>query len=382
MKKNTCIYKGTSFEESTYEHILQASFGGRWQSNTLICQQMQDLFSGVIDNAVADQISNLRSLFNTKNGRGRQPAPIKNVLSLGGKVYDLQPGMQPSLSKGSYELKENPDGPTGVAFLLTDEKQLPEVRARFLRENPTLSLDDSPSPQRSLSQDFLDDPLKLSFTFGGKDFFRGILKSSFNLLGVNDPALASDPAFDALKMLIVEDAGDVDDFARWVSTPEKLPIQPVADIDHTLAVWSRDGVVYGLMQLFGDVPFLLRLAEGASTENFFYGYVVNPRRDTTPAENRDPLIDVDDLPKFTDAPIRQNSQVRDAFQVRLGRICEILLKNSIESEIGQIVDDVFGPCDGRPIDEEMGAQLIEKSRGFIEHVIGTNRPSTNSGQVN
>ncbi len=107
MGENICIYSGTLFDKSTREHILQASFGAHWDSKTLICQEMQERFAGVIDNAVADGIFQLRSLFGTKNGRGKVPLPIKDVSTASGIKYELQPGMQPAFAKATYKIENN-----------------------------------------------------------------------------------------------------------------------------------------------------------------------------------------------------------------------------------------------------------------------------------
>ena len=369
MGKNICIYSGRPFDESTREHILQASFGARWDSKTLICQEMQDLFAGDIDNAVADGIFQLRSLFGTKNGRGKVPLPIKDVSTASGMKYDLQPGMQPAFAKATYKIETQSDGNVGVQFIMSHEKQLPELLARFKRENPDLKFNDPKVGDGIPSQTYLDEPLKLQFVFGGRNFFRGILKSAFNLLGANRPEITLDPGFDAVKRLIVGGSGDTDDFIRWVPTHEKLPIEHIGGIDHTLAIWCQGGTVFGLLEIFGDVPFLLKLGEGISSEDFICGYVVNPLRDTTPAENREPIIDINRIPAFADSPAMPNPLIWKAFEIRISRIAQKLFESGVENRVKQIVDEVLLPHDGKLITEEMADELMERMRDFIEYLV-------------
>lgn len=369
MGNNICIYSGKSFDESTREHILQASFGARWDCKTLICQEMQERFAGVIDNAVADGIFQLRSLFGTKSGRGKVPLPIKDVPTASGMKYDLQPGMQPTFAKASYKIEAKPDGTLGVHFIMSHEKQLPELVARFKRENPNLKFDDTKLGKGAPSQSYLDEPLKLQLVFGGNDFFRGILKSAFNLLGVNHPDIALDSGFDPLKRLIVDGTGNIDDFVRWIPSSEILPIEHIGSIDHTLAVWSQNRTVFGLLEMFGDVPFLLKLGEGITSDNFFYGYVVNPLRDTSPAENRAPKIDINQIPAFSESPAKPNPAIWKVFETRVTRIVQKLHGTGIEARIKQIVDEVLLPHDGELITEEMIDDLMNRMREFIEHLV-------------
>ncbi len=180
-----------------------------------------------------------------------------------------------------------------------------------------------------------------------------------------------DSGFDAVKSLILEGSGDTEDFIRWVPTHEKLPIEHIGGIDHTLAVWCQEGNVFGLLEIFGDVPFLLKLGEGIASENFFFGYVVNPLRDTTPAENRKPIIDISQIPAFADSPAKPNPVISKVFKIRISRIAQKLFESGIANQFDQIVDEVFLPHYGKPITEEMATEYMVKMREFIDHLVPT-----------
>jgi hypothetical protein len=368
MGKYVCIYTGQPFEQASHEHIIQASLGARWESDKLICEDMQRLFSGAIDTAVADAVSHLRTFFGTKNGRGVVPATIKDVVGGDGKKYHLQPGMQPVQVEPSYTIVEK-DGQIGVVFTMADEKQLAWARAKFLRENPNMKLGDDSVGESSQGQSYLEQPLPFRLQMGGKDFFRGILKSAFNLLGANFPSLAQQSGFDPLKAFVVHGTGDTDPFIRWVTAPDPFDLPRLGEIDHLFAIWARDGEVFGIAQLFGEIPFLLRLGGGIECPEFECGYLVNPLRDTSPAENRSPKIDPGAIPRYEDGPILPGPDVWGAMTARMSRIMQTLQRRGIAERVSQIVDEVLLPHDGKLITAEMVAELQDRMRALLENLL-------------
>lgn len=312
MEEYVCIYTGKTFSQASHEHIMQASLGARWQSDKLICEEMQRHFSGDIDNAVADVVSQLRTLFGTKNGRGLPPQTIKNVMATDGSAYHVKPGMQPVFTEPGYTI-EKEAGQVRVQFQLADISQLGWAMAKFRRENPDLKLSEESNGEPVPDQSYLQAPIRLSMCFGGKDFFRGILKSAFNLLGANFSSLAQQGGFDSVKNFIVHGTGETDPFVRWVTTPDQFELPRLGEIDHLIALWARNGAVYGIVQLFGEIPFLLRLGCGIECDDFECGYLVNPLRDTDPAESRNPQIDPGAVPHFDDHSVLPGPDVRQAY---------------------------------------------------------------------
>ncbi len=365
---NVCIYTGTTFEIASHEHILQASLGARWESDKLICEDMQRHFAGSIDTAVADVVSELRILFGTKNGRGVQPPTISDVVAGDGATYHVKPGMQPVMAEPTYTIEEEA-GQMRVKFEMADISQMGWAMAKFRRENPDLKLDENSVGEPTRTQTYLQAPLPFKLTLGGKDFFRGILKSAFNLLGAKFPSLALHVGFEPLKNFIVNGTGDSDSFVRWVTSPDQFDLPRLGEIDHLIALWSRDGAVFGILQLFGDIPFLLRLGDGIEYTDFECGYLVNPLRDTTPAEDRLPVIDPTAIPRFEDNPILPGPDVWKAFTAKMSRIMETLQQRGIGERVKQIVDEVFLPHDGKLITAGMVAEFQDRMRVLLENLL-------------
>jgi hypothetical protein len=110
------------------------------------------------------------------------------------------------------------------------------------------------------------DRLHLKPCIGGEEFFRGILKSLFNLLSVNHPALALDPIFDPVRAFILTGVGGSRAFGRWPVRPP-LPLPQLGEFDHLIAVYSRGGVVDAFAQFFGAFHWTFRLPATTRLKN-------------------------------------------------------------------------------------------------------------------
>lgn len=347
---------------------MQASLGARWVSDSLICEEMQRHFSGAIDQAVAEAVAHFRTFFGTKNGRGLLPPTIRDVATGDGRLYHVKPGMQPVMVEPTYTIEDD-DGQLRVKFSLADMSQMEWAKAKFRLENPDLKLGDDSTVQSSRVQSYLEAPLHFRMMFGGKDFFRGILKSAFNLLGANFPELAQQSGFELLKEYVVHGTGESDAFVRWITTPDPFDLPRLGEIDHLIALWARNGEVFGLVQFFGKIPFLLRLGTGIVCSDFDCGYLVNPLRDTSPAEDRGPRFDPGGIPRFDDSPMLPGPEVWQSMTARFSRMMEILQRRGIQERVKQIVDEVFLPHLGKVITSEMEAEFHDRMEALMENLL-------------
>lgn len=365
---NVCIYSGEKFETATKEHILQASLGTRWTSDKLICDEMQKQFGNGIDKAVSDAVAEIRNLFGAKNGRGVPAKTLKHVKTSVGPIT-LSPGMQPSLEEPTYKILEKDDGEITVCFSVNDESQLPRIRSKFKRENPQLSLPDNGTSQVENSQTYLPDSVQLRLKFGGKDFFRGILKSSFNLLGMREPEATDHPNFQPLKDFILEGRGDFTEFVRFVETSARIVVPAVDEIDNGVFLWSEKHSVYGLFQFFGDLPFLLKLGEDVGVDSFKAFYTVDPLRRIEGPEIRGSNFDHDKFPKFEDSPKTSNSDVLLAWAKRVKRVVTKATEQADSLRISQIIEESF-PEEGEIFTEAHREKVHQKLLAFIMHKLG------------
>lgn len=68
-----CIYRQQQFETASGEHILQNSMGARWQSNTIVCDEVQRDFATTIDTALEKGFQEFRLLLGSTAAAAATP---------------------------------------------------------------------------------------------------------------------------------------------------------------------------------------------------------------------------------------------------------------------------------------------------------------------
>lgn len=368
---NTCIYTRCEFESASGEHILQNSLGARWTDSTIACDDIQQKFGDTIDVAVADSLNGFRTLLGTLGGRGGSPPPIKNVVDQKGKSYHLTAGGQPSLARPVVDVNYRDDGTAEVHIQLGDKNQMGWALHILREQHPNLKVDpEAVVHSAKNSKDHLDSPLHLKFGIGGPEFFRGILKAVFNLLGATHRDVALSSALDSLRGFIVDGNGDSDSFVGWPTTHDPIPFPRLGAHDHFLAVWSRGGTVGGCIRLFGEFPFVFRFGVGVECEDFCSSYLVNPHRDTESSEIRSHDFDPSCLPAFDECPHLPGPDVWEAHRIRTERFLAEYQRRAEAKVIHDIVEEVLGPKDGQIITQEDVDEMHKRMMKFVKFKLG------------
>jgi len=369
---NTCIYTRRTFENASGEHILQNSLGARWTDSTIVCDDIQQKFGDTIDVAVANSLNGFRTLLGTLGGRGGPPPPIKNVEDQQGNSYHLTSGGQPALARPVVEVNFQEDGTAEVHIQLGNKNQLGWALHILNEQYPNLIIDPEAFTQSAEnSKDYLDLPLHLQFGIGGPEFFRGILKAVFNLLGATHRDVSLSSRLDALRSFIVNGNGNSERFVGWPTAHTPLPLPQLGTHDHFLAVWSREGTVGGFIQLFGEFPFVFRFGVEVDCEDFCTSYLVNSHRDTDPSEIRNHDFDPACLPEFDHCPHLPGSDVWEAHRVRTERFLCGYQRRAEATVIHDIVEEVLGSKEkGEIITHEDIDDIQERIMRFVKFKLG------------
>lgn len=92
-------------DNSSIEHIILNSIGGRLKSQELLCKKCNSLLGESSDKELSNQLSLFAGLFQVKRERGEHP-PIKGGTTQSGKEYIINDGYFPILSKPIVEIQE------------------------------------------------------------------------------------------------------------------------------------------------------------------------------------------------------------------------------------------------------------------------------------
>ena len=366
----TCIYTRRQFETATREHILQNFLGARWDSPQIVSNEVQQAFAINIDKALETGLQEYRLLLGSEGGRGGLPRPLK-VETTTGKSALLQPGGFAKLAEP--KVTPNPGNPEEFQVAISSAADVGWAAAKIRDHFPSVEMDAliaalsdkaaNPPPQPSQQ----DDRLLLKPQIGGEDFFRGILKSLFNLLGVNDAALALDPIFEPLRAFVLTGAGGSRTFSRWpVRAPPKLP--KLGEFDQFIAVYSRGAFVEGFAQFFGAFHWAFRLAPGYSGAEFCFAYCVDPLRKATPAEDRKPVVTPDSFPPFELGRAEHDEDTwrygREQAVAFLRRHLRRAQQQALRNDIARLIRETLGPPDGRVLTAADIARVTEAARSL------------------
>ncbi len=368
---HTCIYTRVEFETSSGEHILQNFLGARWTDSTIACNEVQKTFGDTIDSAFAESLNGFRTLLGTPGGRGGAPPPIKNVKDQQGNTYHLSSGGQPELARPVVDVRFREDGSADIHITLGHKSQMGWALHILKEQYPNLTVKPDEMAESAVnSRDHLDSPLHLQFGIGGPEFFRGALKAAFNLLGATHREVALSARFDDLRDFIVSGSGVSDSFVGWPTSHEPYAIPRLGTHDHFLAVWSRGGTVGGFLQLFGEFPFVFRLATGVPCDDFCISYLVNPHRDTESAEIRNSDFDPSRLPAFDACPHLPGPEIWEAHRIRTGRFLSEYQRRADDKVIHDIVEEVLGPKDGQIITKADVDEIHQRMMKFVKRKLG------------
>lgn len=372
---NRCIYTKKYFETADDEHILQNFLGARWTSGEISSNEAQHQFGSSIDVALANGLKEIRNLLGTRGGRGDVGPSLKNILGSKGTKYTVAPGGKPLISEPVIKAAPMPDGTRQVQVVLGDMKQLGWAVAKLHEMYPDAVFDiDEFRRHAVVKSDYVDERLNYRSGLGGDEFFRGALKSAFNLLGVSNIDIALLEVFDEVREFIRSGNGNCKKFVSWPKTADAILIPKIGDFDQFVSVYSNDGYVDGYIQFYGEIGFLLRLAAQYTGPEFCYGYVVDSFRSKMPAEIRYPEFDTANIPNFDSGSPLPDETVWPVMSARFSRILERYYQRADAQNLSRIVEDVFLPHDGKTVTKEMLDELSQKASEYIARRVSMSRP--------
>lgn len=366
-----CIYLKKPFEVGAKEHILQAALGAHWKDGNVISPEANSKFADM-DAKLVGTIHPLRTLLGAKGERGAG-SDLKNIKDGEGRKYSMRSGGDYTLSEPFVNVEIESANSAKVSIEIPDEKQAGwaavEIEKKLKLVDPNWQLD-----RKLLAEKIAESgerirernpsPLRIENFLGGDLALRAVVKSAFNLLGVNAPEIASSDCFDEAREFILNGLGKSEDFIRW-GTVRPLKRPKLGPVDHFLAVWSFKKKVFAYCQLYGVLIHPIRLATNYTGEKFSFSYVVDPLREASIKEQKNVGFDQGSMPRFNEAESGNNGRIRRSLQRNWTPVIQLSKLRMVESEIERIVNDVLLPHEGQLITEEISQELHFQLMSFI-----------------
>jgi hypothetical protein len=368
-----CIYTKNDFSIASGEHILQNFLGARWTSTEISSNEAQKQFGETIDVALEQGLKEIRNLLGTKGGRGGPGPSLKNISGTSGVNYTVLPGGAPTIAAPFIKTKLLPDGKHEIQVVMGDQNQLGWALAKISESFPAATFNiDELKPHLVETNTYMNEKLNLRSGLGGDEFFRGALKSVFNLLGVSNTEVALLPILDSVRQFILHGSGTCPNFVHWLTDLNEVALPKLGEFDHFVGVYSKDGNIDGYIQFYGEIGYLIRLGTGYNGPGFSYGYLVDPFRESEPAEIRNPEFIVNNIPQFDSGASLPTELIWPSYSKRFSRILEKYYKRADSKNISRIVEENLLPHQGEIITSEILFKLSRDLAEYITHRIISN----------
>jgi len=362
-----CIYCPAQFDEAPKEHVIHAFLGARWKDGRLICEACQSAFAGGIDTVLAERLQPFRLLLGIEGDHGGTGKPLKNLAVTSGETIDLGPRGEPRIVRPSVKIAEEGDRHL-VQVKIGREKDLGWALNEVRKELPDAMLDPEQIKKLAVKKkERLDGEVTFDLTLGGLDFFRAVLKCCTNLFAAHNADARNaflEPAFDPVREFVRNGTGQMGDFGRWFTSGNPLQLPRRGPAGQTIMLTTRGGLIEGVMEFFGNLPFAVRLTTAYEGPPIRCAYMVDPYREANPAEQRltgDELAMFDHhLPVFEEQSPGNNVVVQGAWDVALNRFMTHYTERENEDKVQKATDEA------RSIDSRLAAmprdQVVEMMR--------------------
>lgn len=180
-QESRCFFCGDKITEDNYtlEHIIPNAIGGRKKVGNFICRKCNNDFGHTWDNALAEQFKALCFFLNIKRERGEvQPIIGKKVT---GEEYLLKINENMTPRKPYIEEKNLENGSIEVIASVATEKQMKSLLKSFEKKGYKIN-----KQEIKKAQEYLNEPLKISMNFGGKETFKSVAKTCIALAVLNN----------------------------------------------------------------------------------------------------------------------------------------------------------------------------------------------------
>lgn len=345
MTTTKCIFCDDDLLPDTKpEHVLLSALGGRKTTRRAICSTCNNDFGGTIDDALTEQVMVLRNLLKFESGTGKPPPKLKSVQA-GSERINIGSDGRLEIVKPPFTVKQREDRTAEIQIHVQTskaiKKMLPHLAAK-LRITEAELMKQIKQGQAALVE-ARPGQMHQRMSFGGETPLRSVAKSCLVLLSmvVGNDAVKAMP-FSAVRDFVVHGG------LEFSKKRAQIDSRDVPGIDeykkmfgpffNLIYVRSNEvGRVIGHFTLYNAISWQIVLAEAGPPPNQTVALVSNP---ITPATWSDDATILPDIP-FEWLEAVEHPYELERVRGRLVQMMEYHRDQSLKSEIGRIVDDVF-----------------------------------------
>lgn len=313
---------------SSQEHILLNSIGGRLKSKDLLCKDCNAKFGHNTDRELSKQLQFLSNYLNIKREKGENQ-PLKGLISESGKKYNLIDGSKPALSKPEFQI-EDKDNQINYNISARDENELLGILKGLKKKHPELDIEEA-KKHFQWKEEYLDEMLNHKMTIGGELSFKSIVKTAVNyyVFERNEKTQISH----LLSYLRDEENLNIIHHFNPKKTIFKKEVGEVAHTIHLVGN-KHNKVLYCFIEFFSCYSFLLLLSENYTEKTFVSTYVY----DVIKSKKIERKINLNLKSDFIKENIKNPQPNFDIVQAKISRAMKIGNKIQIDKQISQITN--------------------------------------------
>ena len=272
-----CIYCGGVFDNGSSEHVILSALGGKKQTKSICCEKCNNRLNTEIDNDFAKQLSVIANQINLITGRKKSPATLKNIDTEKGYKIELRPGCQPELARASVDANTHNNGEIHISISARNQEEAKTLLEGQLKKFGK-NLNDIKIQKCERVSEHVG-TLHFNLSIGGPLHFRSIAKMMLNYFAskFNPDRMTISSFQKAIQFIdkgvpLPENWINFDYINRFPSSTTLSPF------NHRLLIGTRskEKIVYGFLELFGELNFSAILDDQWDGPDKNYVYIVDP----------------------------------------------------------------------------------------------------------
>ena len=350
------------------EHVIPNAVGGRKTVSGFICKDCNHKTGATWDHALCIQLQPLCTLLNIRRHRGtNQPVPVE---TLKGDTFLVHPDGRMSIRQPACSVRDR-EGRKEMNIKVPSMRDLKRMLPGLARKYPTLDV------KRLLSdamprREYLEDPLSIPLSFGGKHAGRSIVKSCLAL--ATEAGVHLGDCEHARDYLLA----DGEPCFGYYNETDVVLNRPARVFFHCVFVQGdpASGKILGYVEYFGFQRMVLCLSSRYDGEPFSLCYAIDP----ISGENVDLQIRLALAPEDIAAAYSYEKLDTDKLKSALDALMEFYMEGAIHKAISaasaDAVEYAFANCGalpGEPLTDEHRAKisrlLFERVEPFLIHLL-------------
>jgi len=253
-------------ENTTSEHILLNSIGGRLKSTKLICKSCNSKFGNTIDSQLSEQLNFFANVLMIKRDRGTPPPVLMENESTGEKFYVNHQG-KPRAAKPIVEQNKVEEG-IQLNIHARDMQEARQILTGLKRKYQNIDTEEVLGSAKVIQKP-IDEYLTIKLVIGGNESLPALLKMAINYYVEQTGDIKS--VEDAIEDLKNNDPARVDS----IILEERLFALESKEVTHSIFINGdkESGRLYAIIELYNVVQFIVRLSSKYNGEDFEDLYV-------------------------------------------------------------------------------------------------------------